>query len=74
MSDWQSMETAPRDGTVIRVKNDQMQEPVQAAFGTYYSAVTRRAYPDHWVVEKEECRFPSGLRGHFVIPTLWQPV
>lgn len=73
MADWQPIDTAPKDGTVIRVKNTVMQEPVQAKFGTYKSDWGKE-YPDNWIVTKEEQQFPSGLVGCFVIPTHWQHI
>jgi hypothetical protein len=59
---WQPIDTAPKDGTVIRVKNDQMDEPVDAAWGKYRSRATGQTY-DQFVT----------LGGALVIPTHWQP-
>lgn len=74
MDGWNDIETAPKDGTVIRVKNAVMSAPVQAKYGTYRSDITGKDYPDNWIVTKEEGQYPCGLVGHFVIPTHWQPV
>ena len=40
MAEWFDIDTAPKDGTVIRVKNGVMQNPVKAKWGDYHSPVT----------------------------------
>jgi hypothetical protein len=35
MSDWKPIRSAPKDGTVILVKNEVMQHPVEARWGEY---------------------------------------
>lgn len=70
--DWNPIETAPHD-RIVRVKNGVMEHPVQARFGVYRSSFGKE-YPDNWIVTKEEQKYPTGLCGHFVIPTHWQEI
>lgn len=72
MSEWKDITTAPKDGTVIRVKNESMDHPVKAKWGKYFSRVTGKTY-DEFVLVEDETDFMPLPAGTLVIPTLWQP-
>lgn len=74
MSVWQPIETAPKDGTEIQVRNPQITDgPVLAKFGVYYSNFMGKSYPNRWVVTRDH-RFPAIRSGDLVIPTEWMPL
>ena len=71
---WQLIETAPKDGTIIRVKNDVMDHPVLAMWGKYHSKVTGKTYDDFVLVEDEGEKFMPLPKGTLIIPSHWQLV
>ena len=73
MSDWQPIETAPRDGTIILVKNEQMAKPIEARWGDYYPSYGGPP-KTAWSVWRDLDEFPCIPRGALVIPTEWKPV
>ena len=73
MRDWQSIDTAPQDGTIILVRNERMSEPVEARWGEYqpsYGGPPQVA----WSVWRDPQQFPCIPRGALVIPTEWRPL
>jgi len=78
MSEWKDIKTAPKDGTVVRVKNSVMQHPVLAKWGKYKSRSPQLAHipvKDQWVLVKDEYEeFMPLPPGTLVIPDQWQAV
>lgn len=67
----QSMDTAPKDGTIIWGINMVMDHWVKIKFGTYHAS-WGTSYPDKWVlVEDPEFVVPTG---NLVNPDRWQPL
>jgi len=71
--DWQPIETAPKDGTVVLVKNAVMTEPVEAMWGAYYSPFSQRL-ASQWVLVRDPDRFMPLPPGILVIPDVWMPL
>lgn len=76
MSDWQPIKTAPKDGTVVRVKNSAMDHPVKAKWAPYKSRrLPWLAVRDEWIlVEDEGEKFMPLPPGELIIPDQWQPL
>lgn len=72
MSDWQPIDTAPKDGTVIEVKNNQMDREVQAKWGDYKSPWGTPSM--QFVLVKDHDRFMPIRPGSLVIPDFWRPL
>lgn len=70
---WFPIETAPKDGTVIRAKNECMDFTVLGKWDKYISRFNGRVTME-WVIEKDEDKFTPLRRGTFFVPTMWQPV
>lgn len=71
--EWQPIETAPKDGTVLLVKNRVMDRAVEARWGEYHS----RAVPKttmQWVLVRDPDRFMPLPPGTLVIPDVWSPL
>lgn len=73
MTEWLPIATAPKDGTVIRVRNPQMERPVLAKWGEYIASWGTK-YPDNFVLVRDDDRFMPLPKGTLVCPTEWQPV
>ena len=78
MTDWKPIKTAPKDGTVVRVKNGVMQHPVLAKWAMYKSTSPALSFIPakmQWVLVKDEHeKFLPLPPGTLVIPDQWQPV
>jgi hypothetical protein len=61
MDDWKPIETAPKDGTRIRVKRDDMEETVEWFVPLY-----------DWLIERDPDRVHHGLLSWQ--PTHWMPL
>lgn len=72
MSDWQPIATAPKDGTVVRVKNSCMSGWVEARFGDYHPSYGGRV-KQAWTTWRDPDPFMPVPRGALVIPDEWQP-
>jgi hypothetical protein len=75
MSEWQPIETAPKDGTVIRVRNPMTRNDdmtLDAKWGHYTTPLGREVM--EWVLVKDHDRFMPLRPGTLVIPTEWQPL
>lgn len=70
MTDWQTIDTAPRDGTVIEVKNPVMDGPVLAKFSDYKSSYGSKS--KQFVLVRDPDRFMPLPPGTLVIPTHWR--
>jgi hypothetical protein len=77
MSEWQSIETAPKDGTVIRGRNSQIQHwktpYVEVRWGTHTSQFTG-GKTKQWVVVRDFEKFMPMRPGTLVCPDEWQPI
>lgn len=69
--DWQPIETAPLNGTVVEVRNPHMWHPVEAAYGAY-TAPWGKTYAQ-WVLVRDLSPSVHLLPGTLVIPTEWRP-
>lgn len=65
----QPMETAPKDGTVVRVMNRCMEAPVEAKWGRYTNSVGNQS--DEWILVKDSTTFMPLRPGTLVIPDEW---
>ena len=78
MTEWKDIKTAPKDGTVVRVKNGAMQHPVLAKWAKYKSTSPALSFipaKDQWVLVKDEHeKFMPLPPGTLVIPDQWQPI
>lgn len=68
----QPMDTAPRDGTVISVKNRQMDSHVEARWGKYTNCVGNTS--DQWILVKDHQRFMPLPPGAMICPDEWWPL
>lgn len=64
------MSAAPRDGTVVLVKNAMMTEPVEARWGEYRSRVVPNVTMQ-WVLVRDSDRFMPLPPGTLVRPDEW---
>lgn len=73
-NDWQDIATAPKDGTVVRVRNAVMADDmvIDARWGHYTTSWGRELM--EWVIVKDHDRFMPMRPGTLVIPTQWRPL
>lgn len=69
---WESIETAPKDGTVVWGRNPVMQEPAKMSWGEY-TASWGKTYTD-WRTEFTKHGYFPVLPGRLIRPTEWSPV
>lgn len=73
VSAWQPIETAPKDGTHILIKNPRMDNPVIGKFGNYYPEHSHKKYQEWVVVIDHLEKFMPLTPGSLICPTHWMP-
>lgn len=70
---WQSIESAPKDGTVIWLRNQCMDKPVRGHWGeaTWFGICPAIAWVSDFTSFDEFTWFPAG---RLVVPDEWKPV
>jgi len=71
-SAWQSIATAPKDGTIVLVRNPMMDCAVEAKFGVYRNRFGD--YPNEWIITRDPDPFMPMRPGTLVCPTHWMPL
>jgi len=69
--EWHLIDSAPKDGTTIEVKNDAMDAPVLAKYGEYRSPWGTLS--QQFILIKDFDKFMPLPPGTLVIPTHWRP-
>ena len=70
--DWLPVKTAPKDGTIVQVRNPVMKLPVDAKWGDYTSPWGSPS--KQWIVVKDHDEFWPCAPGTLVCPTEWRPL
>ena len=74
MAEWLPIETAPKDGTIIEVRNSCMDEPCRASWGEYRPPYNTNLTKIDWRTEFTPHKFFPTPAGRLVCPEEWRPV